>query len=133
MSTTKGLIEDHNKLNEIADKFKPDIKIYLATQATLRYSLKKSSYLYKFKYNKQFNVMELVRKYKVNHLLMSSTYSVYDANTKIRFTETEKVDTQFTIYVATKKFNESVIYSYSYLWKISTTVFCFFYNLWTMK
>ena len=38
MSTTKGLTEDHNKLNEIADKFKPDIKIYFATRVTLRYS-----------------------------------------------------------------------------------------------
>ena len=50
-----------------------------------------------------FNVMELARKHKVKHLLMSSSSSVYGANTEMPFTGTEKTDTQLTIYAATKK------------------------------
>jgi UDP-glucuronate 4-epimerase len=57
---------------------------------------------------------------------MSSTSSVYGANTEMPFTETDKVDTQLTIYAATKKSNESMAHSYSHLWKIPTTMFRFF-------
>jgi UDP-glucuronate 4-epimerase len=69
--------------------------------------------------------MEIARKHKVKHLLMSSTSSVYGANTEMPFTETEKADTQLTIYAATKKSNESMAHSYSHLWKIPITCFVF--------
>ena len=42
-----------------------------------------------------------------------------------------KADTQLTMYASTKKANESMAHSYSYLWKIPTTVFRF-YRLWTL-
>ena len=44
----------------------------------------------------------------------------------MQFIEKEKTDTQLTIYAATKKANESMAHSYSYLWKIPTTMFRFF-------
>ena len=56
--------------------------------------------------------MEVARKQKVKHLLMSSSSSVYGANSKMLFTEIEKADTQLTIYAATKKANESMAHSY---------------------
>jgi len=40
--------------------------------------------------------------------------------------ETEKADTQMTLYAATKKANESMAHSYAHLWKIPTTMFRFF-------
>ncbi|MDG2003513.1 MAG: NAD-dependent epimerase/dehydratase family protein, partial [Novosphingobium sp.] len=42
------------------------------------------------------------------------------------FTETEKADTQLTIYAATKKANESMGHSYAHLWDLPTTMFRFF-------
>ena len=57
---------------------------------------------------------------------MASTSSVYGANINMPFVETEKTETQLTIYAATKKANESMAHSYSYLWKIPTTMFRFF-------
>ena len=70
--------------------------------------------------------MEAARKLKVKHLLMASTSSVYGANSNMPFTENDKVDTQLTIYAATKKSNESMAHSYANLWKIPTTMFRFF-------
>ena len=70
--------------------------------------------------------MEAARKLKVKHLLMASTSSVYGANSNMPFTENDKVDTQLTIYAATKKANESMAHSYANLWKIPTTMFRFF-------
>jgi UDP-glucuronate 4-epimerase len=57
---------------------------------------------------------------------MASTSSVYGANEVMPFTETEKADTQLTIYAATKKANESMAHSYAHLWDLPTTMFRFF-------
>ena len=48
------------------------------------------------------------------------------------FTETEKADTQLTIYAATKKANEAMGHSYAHLWNLPTTMFRFFtvYGTW---
>ena len=125
-STTKGLLEDNHKLNEVADKFEPDIIIHLAAQAGVRYSLENPRAYIDSNIIGTFNVMEIARKLKVQHLLMASTSSVYGANVKIPFTEIDKADTQLTIYAATKKANESMAHSYSYLWKLPITMFRFF-------
>ena len=125
-STTKGLLEDHDKLNEVVDKFQPDVIIHLAAQAGVRYSLENPRAYINSNIVGTFNVMEVARKYKVKHLLMSSSSSVYGANTNMPFTENDKVDTQLTIYAATKKSNESMAHSYAHLWKIPTTMFRFF-------
>lgn len=42
------------------------------------------------------------------------------------FRETDKADTQLTIYAATKKANEAMSHSYAYLWNLPTTMFRFF-------
>lgn len=42
------------------------------------------------------------------------------------YRETDKADTQLTIYAATKKANESMGYSYAHLWNRPTTMFRFF-------
>ena len=125
-STTKGLLEDNDELTEVADKFQPDVIIHLAAQAGVRYSLENPRAYINSNINGTFNVMEIARKHKVKHLLMSSSSSVYGANTNMPFTENDKVDTQLTIYAATKKSNESMAHSYAHLWKIPTTMFRFF-------
>ena len=123
---TEGMLEDDGKLDDIANKFKPDIIIHLAAQAGVRYSLENPRAYINSNIIGTFNVMEIARKLKVKHLLMSSSSSVYGANSKMPFTEIEKADTQLTMYAATKKANESMAHSYSYLWKIPTTMFRFF-------
>ena len=123
---TEGMLEDDGKLDDIANKFKPDVIIHLAAQAGVRYSLENPRAYINSNIIGTFNVMEIARKLKVKHLLMSSSSSVYGANSKMPFTEIEKADTQLTMYAATKKANESMAHSYSYLWKIPTTMFRFF-------
>ena len=122
----EGMLEDNDKLDDLANKFQPDVIVHLAAQAGVRYSLENPRAYIDSNIIGTFNVMEVARKYKVKHLLMASTSSVFGANTKMPFTEIEKADTQLTIYAATKKANESMAHSYAYLWKIPTTMFRFF-------
>lgn len=125
-AATEGMLEDNEKLDKLANTYKPDIIIHLAAQAGVRYSLENPRAYINSNIVGTFNVMEIARKQKVKHLLMASTSSVYGANLKIPFIETEKSDEQLTIYAASKKANESMAHSYSYLWKIPTTMFRFF-------
>lgn len=125
-TSTTGMLEDEDKLYKAAKKFKPEIIIHLAAQAGVRYSLENPRSYINSNIVGTFNVMEVARKERIKHLLMASTSSVYGANVKMPFVEKDKTDAQLTIYAATKKANESMAHSYSYLWKIPTTMFRFF-------
>ncbi len=125
-SASQGMLEDYSELDKISSGFQPNVIIHLAAQAGVRYSLENPRAYIDSNITGTFNVMEIARKLKVQHLLMASTSSVYGANLKMPFTETEKADTQLTIYAATKKANENMAHSYSYLWKLPITMFRFF-------
>lgn len=125
-SATEGMLEDQTHFDEIADKFRPDVIIHLAAQAGVRYSLENPRAYIDSNVVGTFNVMEAARRLEVKHLLMASTSSVYGANDEMPFTETEKADTQLTIYAATKKANESMAHAYAHLWNLPTTMFRFF-------
>ncbi len=125
-AATEGMLEDQAALDKLADTFEPDIIVHLAAQAGVRYSLENPRAYLESNIVGTFNVMEVARRLKVEHLLMASTSSVYGANTEMPFSETEKADTQLTIYAATKKANESMAHSYAHLWNIPTTMFRFF-------
>jgi UDP-glucuronate 4-epimerase len=125
-SATEGMLEDQARLDAVADDFRPDIIVHLAAQAGVRYSLENPRAYLDANVIGTFNVMEAARRLEVKHLLIASTSSVYGANEDMPFTETEKADTQLTIYAATKKANESMAHAYAHLWNLPTTMFRFF-------
>ncbi|WP_170367304.1 GDP-mannose 4,6-dehydratase [Ruegeria arenilitoris] len=131
-SATEEMLENHERLMQVADEFQPEVIVHLAAQAGVRYSLEHPRSYIDSNVVGTFNVMEVARQHKVGHLLMASTSSVYGANEDMPFTEVEKADTQLTIYSATKKANEAMGHSYAHLWDLPTTMFRFFtvYGTW---
>ena len=131
-SATEDLLENHEKLKQVADEFRPDVIVHLAGQAGVRYSLEDPRSYIDSNIVGTFNVMEIAREHRVDHLLMASTSSVYGANEAMPFTEVEKADTPLTIYAATKKATEAMGHSYAHLWNLPTTMFRFFtvYGTW---
>tara|TARA_B100000674_G_scaffold486159_1_gene494173 strand:+ start:1521 stop:2531 length:1011 start_codon:yes stop_codon:yes gene_type:complete len=125
-SMTEGMLEDTNLLSESFNEFKPNILIHLAAQAGVRYSLENPDAYINSNINGTFNILEILRKNKVDHFLFASTSSAYGGNTKMPFLESDKADSQLTLYAATKKANENMIHSYSHLFNIPSTVFRFF-------
>jgi UDP-glucuronate 4-epimerase len=125
-SATEGMLEDQELVDKTIENFQPDVIVHLAAQAGVRYSLENPRAYLDSNVIGTFNIMDAARRLKVQHLLMASTSSVYGANEVMPFTETEKADTQLTIYAATKKANESMAHSYAHLWDLPTTMFRFF-------
>ena len=125
-SATEGMLEDQALFDQVADAFAPDVIVHLAAQAGVRYSLENPRAYLDANVIGTFNVMEAARRLEVDHLLMASTSSVYGANDEMPFTETEKADTQLTIYAATKKANESMAHAYAHLHGLPVTMFRFF-------
>jgi UDP-glucuronate 4-epimerase len=125
-SSTNALLEDQQTLDRVIDEFQPHAIVHLAAQAGVRYSLENPRAYIDANVIGSFNVMEAARRLKVQHLLMASSSSVYGANDVMPFTETERADTQLTIYAATKKATESMGHAYAHLWNLPTTMFRFF-------
>ena len=121
-----GQLEDFERLRNIALEERPDVIVHLAAQAGVRYSLENPRAYVDANLVGAFNVMEVARELAVDHLLMASTSSVYGANEKIPFAETDHTDAPMTLYAATKKANEAMAHSYAHLHGIPTTMFRFF-------
>jgi UDP-glucuronate 4-epimerase len=120
------MLEDADRLNQVAEDTKADIVIHLAAQAGVRYSLDNPRAYVDGNLIGTFNVMEAVRQWKPAHFLLASTSSVFGGNTVMPFRETDQTDHPLTFYAATKKATESMTHSYAHLWGIPTTAFRFF-------
>jgi UDP-glucuronate 4-epimerase len=125
-AAVEGMLEDQVRFDALADDYQPQVIVHLAAQAGVRYSLENPRAYLDSNVIGTFNVMEAARRIGVQHLLMASTSSVYGGNELMPFTETEKADTQLTIYAATKKATESMGHAYAHLWNLPTTMFRFF-------
>ena len=131
-SYTVEHLENFNKLHKTVDGFSPQIIIHLAAQAGVRHSLENPKKYIDSNVIGTFNLLEVVKKQNLDHLLMASTSSVYGSNKEMPFKETQKCDTQLSMYAATKKANEVMAHSYAYTDNIPITMFRFFtvYGTW---
>ncbi|MFC3182222.1 NAD-dependent epimerase/dehydratase family protein [Cypionkella sinensis] len=125
-TNTEALLEDQASLESAMRRANPEVIIHLAGQAGVRYSLENPRAYLDANLVGGFNVLDLARELKVEHLLMASTSSVYGANTEMPFLETHKTETQLTFYAATKKANEAMAHSYAHIYGLPITMFRFF-------
>jgi UDP-glucuronate 4-epimerase len=122
----KGDISDKTMLMKVFEEYKPNVVVNLAAQAGVRYSIENPDVYIQSNIIGFFNILEACRYHPVDHLVYASSSSVYGANKKVPFLETDFVDNPVSLYAATKKSNELMAYTYSHLYKISTTGLRFF-------
>jgi UDP-glucuronate 4-epimerase len=103
-----------------------DAVYHFAAQAGVRYSLANPRAYLDANLTGTFNLLELMRHAPPAHALMASTSSVYGANAKVPFRETDRADHPLTLYAASKKANEEMAHAYSHLFKIPITMLRFF-------
>ena len=105
---------------------KYDIVINLAAQAGVRNSIDNPRDYLNSNIIGFFNILELCKIYKIKHLVFASTSSVYGDNKNFPLKEEYNTDKPLNFYAASKKSNEVMAYSYSYIHKIKITGLRFF-------
>ena len=119
-------LQERDSLNELFAQEKFEIVVNLAAQAGVRYSI---DHPYEYVNNNItgfLNVLECCRHYPVKHLVYASSSSVYGGNTKVPFSEDDRVDNPVSLYAVSKKSNELMAQVYSHLFDIPTTGLRFF-------
>ena len=122
----EGDISDKELILDTFKEHQPNIVVNLAAQAGVRYSLENPDVYMQSNVTGFFNILEACRHYPVNHLIYASSSSVYGANKKVPFEETDFVDNPVSLYAATKKSNELMAHTYSHLYNIPATGLRFF-------
>ncbi len=119
-------LEEKDTVLNLFHSEKFDYVVNLAAQAGVRYSLINpyayvDSNIYGF-----LNILEGCRHNKIRHLIFASSSSVYGLNTKMPFSTHHNVDHPISLYAATKKANELMAHTYSYLYGMPVTGLRFF-------
>ena len=100
--------------------------VHLAAQAGVRYSLQAPHAYIDSNVTGTLNILEGCRHNGIEHLVYASTSSVYGANTKMPFSVHDIADHPVSLYAATKRANELMAHTYSWLFRIPTTGLRFF-------
>lgn len=125
-SILRGDICDLVTLDRAWTSFAPDVVIHLAAQAGVRHSIENPNAYVESNLIGTFNILELSRRHRVSHLLAASSSSVYGANDKLPFYETDRTATPISLYAATKGAGELMGHAYAHLYQFPTTFFRFF-------
>ena len=119
-------IENADDLEKIFKDHKFDAVVNFAAQAGVQYSLKNPLAYINTNIVGFANLLENCRHNKVGHLVYASSSSVYGANTTMPFSVHDNVDHPLSLYAASKKANELMAHTYSYLYDLPTTGLRFF-------
>ena len=120
-----GRLEDPGRLTALMEG-RPDVVVHLAAQAGVRHSIEAPRSYVEANLVGTFELLEAARAHPPGHLLMASTSSVYGANPRMPYAETDRADWPLSFYAATKKATEAMAHAYAHLYGLPTTMFRFF-------
>lgn len=119
-------LEDKENIYQLFEKENFDLVVNLAAQAGVRYSLQNPHAYINSNILGFTNILEACRHNSIKHLVYASSSSVYGLNSKMPFSTQDNVDHPISLYAASKKSNELMAHTYSYLYKVPTTGLRFF-------
>ena len=119
-------VADRSAIQSLFARDKPDYVVHLAAQAGVRYSLENPAAYTHSNVDGFLTMLEAARAFPVKHLIYASSSSVYGANAKVPFAETDRVDHPISLYAATKRANELMAHTYAHLFHIPLTGLRFF-------
>jgi UDP-glucuronate 4-epimerase len=119
-------LKDQQGLNKLFECGNFEVVCNLAAQAGVRYSLTNPQAYLDSNIQGFLNILECCRHHKIKHLVYASSSSVYGLNKKMPFSTHHNVDHPISLYAASKKSNELMAHTYSYLFGLPTTGLRFF-------
>lgn len=117
----RTVLADSEVMNQLFDRCEFDRVIHLAAQAGVRYSLERPDAYVASNILGFLQVLEECRYRKVAHLVYASSSSVYGGSTQMPFSVRRGADHPLSMYGVSKRTNELMAHSYSYLFGLPTT------------
>ena len=122
----EGDLADRETMRRLFASTHFDAVAHLAAQAGVRYSLTNPHAYVDSNLVGFVNILEGCRHAQIAHLVYASSSSVYGANAKLPFAESDTVDHPLSLYAASKKANELMAHTYASLYQLPTTGLRFF-------
>jgi UDP-glucuronate 4-epimerase len=119
-------VADKARVLALLEDFRPHYLVHLAAQAGVRFSLQDPSAYLRANIDGFLAILEACRARPVRHLIYASSSSVYGANSKVPFCETDRVDNPRSLYAVTKRANELMAHTYAELFGIPASGLRFF-------
>jgi UDP-glucuronate 4-epimerase len=119
-------VADKARVLALLGDFRPHYVVHLAAQAGVRFSLQDPSAYLRANIDGFLAVLEACRAQPVRHLIYASSSSVYGANSKVPFCESDRVDNPRSLYAVTKRSNELMAHTYAELFAIPVSGLRFF-------
>lgn len=119
-------IRDKQAIKKIFDENSIDIVIHLAAMAGVRPSIENPILYQEVNCMGTQNILEEMKKHKIQNLVMASSSSVYGNCKEIPFNENMIVDYAISPYAATKKANEIMTHVYHKLFNMNVIMLRFF-------
>lgn len=123
----RGRVEEPGLVRDCLARTGPGTAlVHLAAQAGVRRSIDAPRPYVASNLLGAFEVLEAARAHPPAHLLLASTSSVYGANERMPYAETDRTDAPLSFYAATKKAGEAMAHAYAHLYGLPVTAFRFF-------
>lgn len=119
-------VADEAAIRAIFARHRPARVVHLAAQAGVRYALDHPMAYVDSNLVGTAVMLEACRQCRVRHLVFASSSSVYGANRKVPFAESDAVDHPVSLYAATKRANELMAHSYAHLFALPVTALRYF-------
>ena len=103
-----------------------DRVVHLGAQAGVRYSIKNPHAYVQSNLVGHLNMLEIARNRQLEHMVYTSSSSVYGGNTKLPFAVEDRSDHPVSLYAATKRADELISESYAHLYRLPLTGLRFF-------
>lgn len=121
-----GNIADRAALETVFKECAPSVVVNFAAQAGIHYSIENPDAYMESNVMGFYNILELCRRYPVDHLVFASSSSVYGDHSSFPFSTDDPADRPLSLYAATKRGNELMAHAYSKLYDIPSTGLRFF-------
>ena len=123
----KKSLGDKNFLKKLFKKYKFDYVLNLAAQAGVRYSIQNPHTYVQNNIVEFLNLIEISKEYRIKHFVYASSSSVYGLNSNKKiFSTRDPASHPLAVYGASKRSNELLAHSYSYLFNLPTSGLRFF-------
>ena len=119
-------IEDKKELKTVFNNYKFAAVYNLAAYAGVRYSIKNPNIYINTNTIGTLNILELMKDYYVQKIILASTSSLYAGQKQIPYHENLDVNMPASPYAASKKAAESIAYTYHYLYNLDVSIVRYF-------